>query len=78
MTGSAAVNGIRSGWFLVACGLLAMSTAPLLGGEWPQILGPQRSGIAEGEQLAAMWPEGGPPVVWKQPVGQGSISQGLL
>jgi len=57
---------------LLASGLLLLSSAPLLAGDWPQILGPQRSGIAEGEQLAASWPEGGPPVVWKQPVGQGS------
>jgi outer membrane protein assembly factor BamB len=66
------VNGMRGGRLLVAWSLLMLCSAPLLAGDWPQILGPQRSGIAAGEQLADSWPEGGPPIVWKQPVGQGS------
>jgi outer membrane protein assembly factor BamB len=40
-------------------------------GDWPQILGPQRNGIAEGEKLAASWPTGAPQTVWKQSVGTG-------
>lgn len=66
------MNGIRGGLLLAAYALMILCTARLHAGDWPQILGPQRSGIAEAETLAASWPEGGPPVVWKQPVGQGS------
>jgi hypothetical protein len=40
-------------------------------GDWPQILGPQRNGNAEGEKLASSWPATGPRTVWQQPVGTG-------
>lgn len=39
-------------------------------GDWPQILGPQRNGVATGEALAKVWPKA-PAVVWQQPVGPG-------
>lgn len=41
-------------------------------GDWPQILGPERNGIAAAdERLADAWPADGPPVVWRRPVGSG-------
>ncbi|MCA8999709.1 MAG: PQQ-binding-like beta-propeller repeat protein [Planctomycetaceae bacterium] len=41
-------------------------------GDWPQILGLHRSGIAAAdEQLAEKWPKSGPPVAWDHPVGAG-------
>ena len=41
-------------------------------GDWPQILGPNRTGIADpDEKLASQWPETGPPEVWRRPVGSG-------
>lgn len=41
-------------------------------GDWPQILGPDRSGIAAAdEKLADRWPEAGPPVRWRREVGPG-------
>lgn len=43
----------------------------LRGGDWPQILGPNRNGIAEGEKLADQWGESGPKRVWERPVGTG-------
>jgi len=39
--------------------------------DWPQILGPNRDGRADGESLAEAWPESGPPAVWQKPVGTG-------
>ena len=42
----------------------------IFAGDWPQILGPGRDGIAIGEKLAESWP-GGPEVVWTAPAGQG-------
>lgn len=41
------------------------------GGDWPQILGPHRDGIADGEQLAESWPKVGPKTLWQRPVGSG-------
>ena len=41
-------------------------------GDWPQILGPNRSGVAAAdESLAESWPAGGPPIVWRREVGAG-------
>jgi hypothetical protein len=41
-------------------------------GDWPQILGPARNGIAAAdEKLATDWPSGGPPLAWERPVGSG-------
>jgi outer membrane protein assembly factor BamB len=40
-------------------------------GDWPQILGPNRNGVAEGETLATSWPEGKPPLKWSVSLGSG-------
>ncbi len=39
--------------------------------DWPQFLGPDRNGVYRGPELSETWGEGGPPVVWRQQVGQG-------
>lgn len=51
--------------------LCLASAAPAAAGDWPQILGPHRNGVAENEKLAASWPAGGPKLVWKRPIGLG-------
>src|SRR4051794_30111673 len=40
-------------------------------GDWPQILGPTRNGVAVGEHIAAKWPAAGPKTVWQREVGSG-------
>jgi hypothetical protein len=40
-------------------------------GDWPQILGPNRNGVAVGEKLADHWPAEGPKTVWQREVGGG-------
>jgi len=39
--------------------------------DWPQFRGPDRSGISEEVGLRRSWPEGGPPVLWRRPLGEG-------
>ncbi len=57
---------------LFACLLAASLAAGARAGDWPQILGPDRSGrAAADERLADAWPAGGPKVVWKREVGRG-------
>jgi outer membrane protein assembly factor BamB len=41
------------------------------GGDWPQILGPARDGVAVGETLDDKWPDSGPAEVWQRDVGAG-------
>lgn len=45
--------------------------AMVRGGDWPQILGPNRNGLALDEQLADSWPTEGPRTLWQREVGQG-------
>lgn len=59
----------RSTWISLAFLCLIATTASA--GEWPQILGPNRTGIAVDEKIADAWPAIGPKVVWKRTVGQG-------
>jgi outer membrane protein assembly factor BamB len=55
--------------------LLFVSTAApvnsLAAGEWPQILGPNRNGVAINERIADSFPKDGPPVTWERRVGEG-------
>lgn len=50
--------------------------------DWPQWRGPNRDGISKETGLLKVWPDGGPKVVWKSPIGDGysavSISQGRI
>lgn len=50
--------------------------------DWPQWRGPNRDGVSKETGLLKVWPDGGPSVVWKSPIGDGyssvSISQGRI
>ncbi len=41
------------------------------GADWPQFRGPQGSGISPETGLLRSWPEGGPEVLWRRPLGEG-------
>ena len=62
-TTSATIVPRTTAWLLAS--LLATTATA---GDWPQILGPQRNGIASDERLADTWPETGPRVAWTRPV----------
>lgn len=53
-----------------------------LSGDWPQILGPHRDGIAVDETLLEEWPDTGPTVIWHTDIGQGfagvAVDQGVV
>jgi len=48
--------------------------AAALGGDWPQVLGPERNGKAIAEELLLPWPANGPKAVWQKSVGSGFAS----
>jgi len=62
---------IRS--LLAFIGVLAAGVAnPVAAGDWPQILGPERNGIAAADEtLATEWPAEGPYTLWQREVGSG-------
>jgi hypothetical protein len=51
-------------------------------GDWPQILGPHRNGVAAEERIASSWPPGGPRTRWQRDVGRGfagaAVSKGTV
>lgn len=55
---------------LLLIAVLAHLTGSALAGDWPQILGPNRDGVAVGEQLIP-WPKSGPARQWTLDIGQG-------
>ncbi|MEX2175490.1 MAG: PQQ-binding-like beta-propeller repeat protein [Pirellulaceae bacterium] len=55
----------------IACGFPLLLAGVLSASDWPQILGPQRSGQAEGETLAANWTSAGPKKLWTYKLGSG-------
>ena len=54
--------------------VVILLAACALAEDWPQFLGPARNGVYTGNDLAAKWPAGGPPVVWKKDAGPGFAS----
>ena len=60
-----------SNWIAVVAALLLTTQ---VGADWPQYRGVERDGIDRSSSLAASWPEDGPPVEWRLPIG-GAFSQ---
>lgn len=58
---------------LVHCGLMVLLAAgtELSAEDWPQILGPNRNGIATGEKIVDSLPNDGPAELWAAKVGSG-------
>jgi outer membrane protein assembly factor BamB len=50
----------------------------VVGGDWPQILGPNRNGHAENELIAERWPATGPKVLWRYPLGSGYAGMAVV
>src|SRR6267154_1936135 len=48
-----------------------LSAAPLRADDWPQWLGPQRDGVWRETGIIDKFPQGGPPVRWRVPIGAG-------
>ena len=57
---------------LVLAGLIAVGApAQTYAADWPQFRGPERDGISQETGLLSRWPDGGPAVLWRQPLGPG-------
>ncbi|MCP3964268.1 MAG: PQQ-binding-like beta-propeller repeat protein [bacterium] len=60
---------VRWRWLALAACLLAPSHGH--GEDWPQFRGPDGTGISDQAGLLRSWPEGGPEVLWRRPLGEG-------
>jgi len=56
---------------LLVWGLLTLGASPVRADDWPQLLGPGRTGVSAERGLLKSWPEGGPAVLWRVPGGVG-------
>lgn len=63
MSETRTIAGFLAIWLLAA--------AQTRGQDWPQFRGPQGTGVGDGSGLARSWPEDGPPVLWRRPLGEG-------
>ena len=60
------------GWLVISALLLLVTPTEAAAGEWPQVLGPARSGVAAAdERLAQEWPAAGPATLWRRGIGAG-------
>jgi outer membrane protein assembly factor BamB len=64
-------RGIKMRIFAVQCICLTACATNVLAGDWPQILGPDRNGVASNETLLESWPTDGPERLWSYPLGEG-------
>src|SRR5262245_19958372 len=46
--------------------------------DWPQWLGPNRNGFSAETGLMTSWPDAGPRIVWKKPIGPGFSSLAIV
>jgi outer membrane protein assembly factor BamB len=57
--------------FRISAISLIFLTAPLAAEEWPKWRGPRADGTWKAPKLAEKFPAGGPPVLWRRPIGGG-------
>ncbi len=64
--------GVLAILLLLGVGLAPAAGAdPSKGTDWPQFRGPQQNGVSVEKGLLRSWPESGPKVLWKKPLGSG-------
>lgn len=65
-------QGVLAVLLLLGSGLAPVVGAdPSTGTDWPQFRGPQQNGVSAEKGLLRSWPESGPKVLWKKPIGSG-------
>lgn len=72
-------RGFLATVLLLGAGLAPAAGAdPSTGADWPQFRGPQQNGVSAEKGLLRSWPESGPKVVWKKPIGSGFSSMTVV
>ena len=58
-------------WIIALCLGLILATSTVRADDWPQWLGPKRDGVWRETGILAKFPQGGPKVRWRTPIGEG-------
>jgi len=51
--------------------IIVLFAASGFAADWPQFQGPDRNGISQEDDIARIWPEGGPTMLWNRSLGKG-------
>ena len=75
--------GMKRGVWVGFCTLLwacriGVAFAQEVEGNWPQWHGPNRDGVSDETGLLSSWPEGGPKVLWRAPLGEGYSGMSIV
>jgi outer membrane protein assembly factor BamB len=62
---------MRKALFTAIIGFTLALAAIAVADDWPQFLGPDRTGVYKGAPLSESWPTAGPRVAWRKTVGAG-------
>jgi len=75
------MSGFRTTGSVIALSLCLFNSRLVTGGDWPQFLGPNRTGVSTEQALISEFPATGPKQVWQTPVGTGmsgiAVTDGL-
>ncbi|MEM1205803.1 MAG: PQQ-binding-like beta-propeller repeat protein [Acidobacteriota bacterium] len=81
VSASPRLRGPRSAFAFVLAASLSLTLVqapPADAGDWPQIRGRDRDGVAHGEDLARAWGEDGPPALWRRDFGAGFAGMAVV
>jgi len=65
-------------WGLMTCAVSGVLSVVAAGEDWPQWRGPRGDGISRESGLLGSWPQGGPPELWRTPLGEGFSSVSVV
>jgi outer membrane protein assembly factor BamB len=75
------MSGFRINGSVIGLSLCLFSEPWLTAGDWPQFLGPNRTGVSTEQALISNFPASGPMQIWQTPLGTGmsgiAVSDGL-
>ncbi len=63
---------------LLATAVIALLTSSVRADDWPQWMGPKRDGVWREEGILDKFPEGGPKVRWRKPIGTGYAGPAIV
>ena len=62
---------LRASFKLVCTAVWLSGCVAVLADDWPQWLGPNRDAVWREDRILEEFPAGGPPIVWRRPIGPG-------
>ena len=68
---SSCAPAFLASFLIVGAGPALAAGADPSGADWPQFRGSQQNGVSQETGLLRSWPESGPKVLWKKPIGAG-------